>query len=819
MAEVGTAYVNIVPSLKGAKQTIGSEIGEKLGAAGKKAGDQMGKQALGAVKKHAKAIGAALSVAAVTKFAKSCTGSFQNLASQTKSLQRVMGGTASEVSGVAGAMRLAGMDTSKANTSLVKFSKYVNSAATGTESAQETFKQLGISLKGSDGNLKSTSTLLEEAADKFAGMEDGAQKTALATTLFGKSGTAMLPFLNKGSEGIEELKKKAEELGITLDDQSMTKFSEYKSAVREWQTALEGAQVSIGESLTPFITMATSALTTTLVPAIQGAADTLSSFLDSLSAGIDAEGLNAALGSVSQAFGSVFGGGEGDAAAGFGSALANVINGLIPVISGAAPIVQALGTAFKFVSDNMQAILPIVGGVVAGIVALKVITTVTGAFGGAAAPIAAAGNAAGGAATKMLSLGAAVLMIGGGIFLAATGMSMMANAAVTLSSGGAGAAVAMAAMVGSIAALAVGAAVLGPALTASAVGMLAFGAAVALVGVGVLAASAGLVLVASALPTIAAFGPTGAAGLLLVGTASLAATPGIAALAVALAAAAVPAAAFALAGAGAAAALLTMGTGAMMGATGITAMMSVLPGLPGVAQQAASGMQALTDKMNACSAPMSAAAGAISSAVGTIGGAVASLVAASAGMSSLASASKACQGSMKGIGSAAKAAASAVKSMAAAPKAAQSAFASLANAGKRNMSTLKGTVASSMAAIKKSVGTKLKMSKIDVGKLPHFSFSGSFDAKSKKVPKLNVSWYAKGGVFDGPSVIGIGEAGREAALPLNDRTYAEIAKGISTQGGTSNSVVINLNYSKDADANQMVRDIAAGLRRLQMTGA
>lgn len=68
---------------------------------------------------------------------------------------------------------------------------------------------------------------------------------------------------------------------------------------------------------------------------------------------------------------------------------------------------------------------------------------------------------------------------------------------------------------------------------------------------------------------------------------------------------------------------------------------------------------------------------------------------------------------------------------------------------------------------------------INIGKilsnlsLPHFSLSWS----SKDFGPLgtlryptgfNVSWYAKGGIFDSPTIAGIGEAGPEAVVPLNE---------------------------------------------------
>ena len=50
--------------------------------------------------------------------------------------------------------------------------------------------------------------------------------------------------------------------------------------------------------------------------------------------------------------------------------------------------------------------------------------------------------------------------------------------------------------------------------------------------------------------------------------------------------------------------------------------------------------------------------------------------------------------------------------------------------------------------------------------VPHFSMSGAFNPNTKSVPHVNVSWYQQGGVFNKPSVIGVGENGSEAVVPL-----------------------------------------------------
>ena len=85
-------------------------------------------------------------------------------------------------------------------------------------------------------------------------------------------------------------------------------------------------------------------------------------------------------------------------------------------------------------------------------------------------------------------------------------------------------------------------------------------------------------------------------------------------------------------------------------------------------------------------------------------------------------------------------------------------------------------------------------------KLPHFRISGGklpWGIGGKGTPpKINVDWYAEGGIFDRASLIGVGEAGSEAVVPL-DRFWKTL-EGMQT--GETN-IVININgANKDPQA-------------------
>lgn len=69
-------------------------------------------------------------------------------------------------------------------------------------------------------------------------------------------------------------------------------------------------------------------------------------------------------------------------------------------------------------------------------------------------------------------------------------------------------------------------------------------------------------------------------------------------------------------------------------------------------------------------------------------------------------------------------------------------------------------------------------------KLPHIDWHWNDIGGILTIPVFDgISWYAKGGVFDAATLIGIGEAGKEAALPLNRQTYSEMARGIVGEMG------------------------------------
>ena len=146
---------------------------------------------------------------------------------------------------------LADVELEKLQTGLVKLSKNAVEAANGSGEAKSAFDALGISVKNQNGTLKTSDQLLYEIADKFNGLSDGADKTAMAVKLFGKSGAELIPLLNAGSIEIKAMQDRAREMGLELSTGAAKDAEELNDKIRELKAEAEGFARTITMKLVP----------------------------------------------------------------------------------------------------------------------------------------------------------------------------------------------------------------------------------------------------------------------------------------------------------------------------------------------------------------------------------------------------------------------------------------------------------------------------------------------------------------------------------------------------------------------------------------
>ncbi len=188
------------------------------------------------------------------------TAKASNAADQVGKLAERFGMSSQEVSGFSAAAQLAGASSNAFAQSLGSITRAVTGAAGGQKQFRQLFADMGIEVKNAAGEVRGLGELLPEIANRFAQYEDGPAKAALATKLFGEAGLELLPFLSKGSAGIEALREKAASLGLVLDGQTTSAASEFKDNLSTLGLVMDGMFNSLARQLLPNLKAFTGSL-------------------------------------------------------------------------------------------------------------------------------------------------------------------------------------------------------------------------------------------------------------------------------------------------------------------------------------------------------------------------------------------------------------------------------------------------------------------------------------------------------------------------------------------------------------------------------
>lgn len=197
-----------------------------------------------------KGLFAGLSVAAFTQFIRGTI----NAADELGKLSQKLGIGTEELSKLQYAADLAGVSSGELSASLSRLTKGMSDAAQGTGEAIKGFQALGINVKNSDNTLRSSSEVMGDIADRFANIEDGAGKTALAIAIFGRSGANMIPLLNGGRNAIREAGDELSRFGGVVTSDAARKAEIFNDNMTRMNVVVKAVGISIANELLPVLT-------------------------------------------------------------------------------------------------------------------------------------------------------------------------------------------------------------------------------------------------------------------------------------------------------------------------------------------------------------------------------------------------------------------------------------------------------------------------------------------------------------------------------------------------------------------------------------
>jgi hypothetical protein len=157
--------------------------------------------------------------------------------------------------GYALAAKMAGVDTEAFGVAVQKLAVNIGKAAPG-DALDKSLRSINLSVA----ELRALSPEQQFAAigDAISVLPTAADRAAAAVAIFGKQGAALAPLFREGAASIEELRAKAERLGIIVSETQINNVAEMNDAFDLVRATIEGIIGQVIGNLAPAVTEVTN---------------------------------------------------------------------------------------------------------------------------------------------------------------------------------------------------------------------------------------------------------------------------------------------------------------------------------------------------------------------------------------------------------------------------------------------------------------------------------------------------------------------------------------------------------------------------------
>lgn len=146
-------------------------------------------------------------------------------------------------SALRGVLELMGLKTNEADANLRHFAVAVEQAADVSSAAARAFHQIGITqdqINAAGGNVGKMFDMVVQAMGRYA---NDANKVAVATELFGRGFEKILPAISEGSDHFEQMRTKAQQLGLVLTEDMVKSLADTKDKIELLSAGIEGRAI------------------------------------------------------------------------------------------------------------------------------------------------------------------------------------------------------------------------------------------------------------------------------------------------------------------------------------------------------------------------------------------------------------------------------------------------------------------------------------------------------------------------------------------------------------------------------------------------
>ena len=101
----------------------------------------------------------------------------------------------------------------------------------GSKDSISAFRDLGVQVKDNNGKFRSADDIFNNTVRSLQKIENPTQKMILANRLFGRSAAELRPLLNQEAQAVDDLRKKANDMGLIISDEDVANSVKFKDTM------------------------------------------------------------------------------------------------------------------------------------------------------------------------------------------------------------------------------------------------------------------------------------------------------------------------------------------------------------------------------------------------------------------------------------------------------------------------------------------------------------------------------------------------------------------------------------------------------------
>ena len=157
-----------------------------------------------------------------------------------------------------------GSSVEQAQKGLEKFSRSIGDAASGLKTQADIFKDLGINLRDSFGEMRDPTQILFEVAEGLKNLGSEAERSRVLANLFGRAGMQMSEVFRDGAEGLNQFIERSRELGIILPDKVIKNVAKFNDQFETLKLQVKAVGNNITGALVPAFSLVVGELSNML---------------------------------------------------------------------------------------------------------------------------------------------------------------------------------------------------------------------------------------------------------------------------------------------------------------------------------------------------------------------------------------------------------------------------------------------------------------------------------------------------------------------------------------------------------------------------